>query len=426
MSIEIGNTIILSYEEFPDGWQIIGNYDEVLEDDDRITTAPIYLRIGDSIRLNLTVIPYLDQSSGVIIKIYSPEGISEFPEDRSYGIKTVNNSVILNASSTKGNYWFEVVNPGYAGGDEMRVSGKCFYYRVSTLPDPTTPYNAFQVGDWLIYNVDYQFDVPYTVTGLDPSFIQFEYDDPYTGWNTIIVPISYQPPFDDSFYSKIMDRNFLPFNYNLSTLEEIPVINPVFYDAETLVQTNSGIIITENIIINDTTIVSYITTIEYTIAELIPVKGVTWEYHTYNDTDETWSNYSVQLQVHEPTGIPIVFDMAVSETDYSLDQKFSYHLIDSHGVFETKEFPIEDITEYVYITEYVNVTQYINVTKYVTVPEYITITEHVPVNETHIIYITETLWVTKETIITKQTTDFVALAFIALAIVGIVVNRRRK
>ena len=57
MSIGIGNSIFLSFDEsLSNGWQIIGDYDEILEDMDKIITAPLYLCVGDSIRLNLTII----------------------------------------------------------------------------------------------------------------------------------------------------------------------------------------------------------------------------------------------------------------------------------------------------------------------------------------------------------------------------------
>ncbi|MFX0121966.1 MAG: hypothetical protein ACFFCU_20250 [Promethearchaeota archaeon] len=42
----------------------------------------------------------------------------------------------------------------------------------------------------------------------------------------------------------------------------------------------------------------------------------------------------------------------------------------------TKEFPVENINEYVYITEYVDVTEYIYITEYTT-------TEIITIEETH-------------------------------------------
>ena len=109
MSIGISSSIILSFDEsLSNGWQTIGNYDEILEDQDRIITDSLYLCVSDSIRLNLTVVPQESQYSGVIVKIYTPDDVIVFPEDRTYGIKTVNKSVLLNESSTEGNYWFEI------------------------------------------------------------------------------------------------------------------------------------------------------------------------------------------------------------------------------------------------------------------------------------------------------------------------------
>lgn len=413
MSIGISNSTFLSFDEsLSDEWQTIGNYDEILEDMDKIITAPLYLCVGDSIRLNLTVIPQESQFSGVKVKIHTPESIIYFAENRTSGIKTVNHSVLVDDPFIEGNYWFEVLNPGGAGGDKMRVFGQCSYYHVDVIPDPATPYDAFQVGDWLIYDVDYLQDVQYTVTSRDSVYIQFESNNPYSaGWDTIIVPVTYHPSFDDSFYSNIMDRYFLPFNYNLSTLEEVPDINPVFYYAQTLIQTDSGVIAIENTIVNGTTVIKYITTIEYTITEIIPVKGINWKYEYYNNTDDCWTNYSVRMQVHEPTGIPIFLDMTLNKTD-DYSKRVYYRLIDSHGVFKTKEFPTEDIIEYISITEYI--TEYI----------YITVTETTVIGETEIVY--KTSWITKETIVTKQSADFVSLSFIALAIVVIVAKRRNR
>ncbi len=428
MSIEIINPITASPDDFsPDDLQYTGNFDEILEDEDRIITPSHYLRAGDSIHVNLTVIPYLDQKSGVVVETHTPDGVVYSNEVRTEGVKILSESVLLNVSSTEGRYWFEIVNPGFAGGDEMRVFGQSFYY-ADTLPDwYTAPYDVWHIGDWLNYEI-YEPDmwggnwrnVKYTVNWLIPDYIQFENDDTdFIGWSTVILNTTHQP-FSNDFYDDITgeSNDFLPFNYNLSVLEELLSINPVFYDTQNLIQTDSNTTITEDTKIVNGTIIDYIITIKYVIVEMIPVKGVTWTYKSYNDSDETWANYSVQLEIHELTGIPIYLDLIMSTTTGGQD-RYIYRLIDSQGVFEveTTDFSIENINGSVifefngteYITEYITIIEYVNDTKYVT--EYVTV------------YITE--YVTGDTSTSAQST-FGFSMFTIGSIVILYIWRKRK
>ena len=116
-----------------------------------------------------------------------------------------------------------------------------------------------------------------------------------------------------------------PFSFNTSAFEGFLEVKPFPYKSHALIHIDSN-------------------------PTVIPVTGIAYEYFNISISEEVSkiSNYSVQIETHDPTGIlvnTLVIDHSnatMSFSNFSSTTVTYLHLIDSHGVFESSE---ETITE---------------------------------------------------------------------------------
>ena len=206
----------------------------------------------------------------------------------------------------------------------------------STTSTQQTIDTVWQVGDWVSYEAIVLFAIQYnfTVIEVTPDYVEFMLNENASDTVKINATV-----MDDPFYNTTNPFS-TPFQLNLSVFGEFPEVNPFFYESHALVHIDGN-------------------------PTVIPVTGVAYEYSNisetqpYNYTTYNWTypysyettlvqmhtNYSIQLEIHEPTGILVnMLTTAYSNVTMSLfDIPYSagtyLHIIDSHGVFVSSEEP---------------------------------------------------------------------------------------
>ncbi len=184
----------------------------------------------------------------------------------------------------------------------------------------------WQVGDWVSYEsirgfLGSQYD--YTVIEVTPDYVEFMFEFSYGENISNTVKIN-TTVIDDLSYN-IINLFTAPFSFNTSVFEGFLEVNPFPYKSHALIHIDGN-------------------------PTVIPVTGVAYEYFNISISEEASkiSNYSVQIETHDPTGIlvnTLVLDHSnatMSFSNFSSTTVTYSYLIDSHGVFESLE---EIITE---------------------------------------------------------------------------------
>lgn len=219
------------------------------------------------------------------------------------------------------------------------------------IVDTTPMTEVWQVGDWVSYDVSlglFVMQYDFTIINVTSDYIAFAFTTPSSSdGNVSCIYVNattgqlYGQPYIGDLYNVTNPFNLLFsfLNVDLSIFEEFTEIEPIFYESHALIH------------VDDSPVVIPVTGVTYKYSNISDTQP--YNYTTYNWTDyssettlvQMHTNYSVQIEIHEPTGIlvNILFasysNVTMSLFDVPYTMGLCLHLTDSHGVFDLSEEP---------------------------------------------------------------------------------------